>query len=333
MSAKTLFRNAQVFRFTTDQRPDEINITNLMTKVGTQPAGDPAPGQVSRLGFVSGAQDRYLEGLYAIGPCGDYDNATYLVIEKAERRLPGKAIRQAVEKKVKQIEKDESRKVYAKEKQQIKHDIVMDKLPHVLIQRSQVAVLISFPYIFVDTSSEKRALEATTLLREVLGSLPIRPLATKVSPAVTMTQWARTGEYPRGITGGEKFKSQASAENGQTLSGSYMAPTLSGVQQFLRDGHQIIEMEVGVAPTGKQPTYLTLTNALVLKGIQWDGMIFLQGESDAGEGADVNTVRLTTLTLLHAELRDVLAELLYALGGELLPKELSDSDSDEDDLL
>lgn len=317
-----MFRNATIYRFAVDYLPEVFIADNLLTEaLDSKKAREPASQEISAIGFVPPFSRH--EDAELFERCG---SSVYLMLEKAERVLPGKAIRQAVEKKVAEIEANECRKVYAKERGQIKDEIIMAKLPQTLVQKSRTAILIDWPYLIVDSASSKKADEALTVLRQALGSLPVRPISTKLSPGFTMTEWVKHGLADgHTIALGEAFKCSVPSSNGQTLSGSNVELDSEPVQHALGEGYEITELELQVGDLDTHyTTYLTLSDKLTLKRIGWSPIMAEQVVSDAGEDSSFETLMDATLLLVVQELRFVIRELLSALGGEQEPKSLSE---------
>ncbi|WP_410965022.1 recombination-associated protein RdgC, partial [Salmonella sp. SAL04286] len=89
-----------------------------------------------------------------------------------------------LKEKVDEIEAQQMRKVYKKERDQLKDEIVQTLLPRAFIRRSSTfaAIAPSLGLILVDSASAKKAEDLLSTLREALGSLPVRPLSVKVAP-------------------------------------------------------------------------------------------------------------------------------------------------------
>lgn len=312
-----MFRNATIYRLPRTFPDYPRGSLNAFSEIlAAKPARLPGSQELATMGFVApfGVEDRLAEVAH---------NAAYLMVEKAERLLPATAIRQAVEAKVREIENSEVRKVYAKEKGQIKDEIVLAKLPHTFIQKSRIGVLIDWPYIIVDTASQKKADQVLTLLRETLGSLPVRPVAVKASPSFSMTNWVRDSSTLREpLSTGESFKSSVPSPGNERLSGTLEDFEAEGMQALLNAGHQIDELRIVVDNAGIFHE-LTLTKDLVFKGISFDQVIRDQATNDAGEEPHHATLMDATLLLVVQELRFIVRELLDALGGEQLPNDLS----------
>ncbi|EPZ4270107.1 recombination-associated protein RdgC, partial [Pseudomonas aeruginosa] len=75
--------------------------------------------------------------------------------KKEERILPGSVVNDAVKEKVEEIETAQCRKVYKKERDQLKDDIIQAFLPRAFVRRSTTfaAIAPSLGLILVDTSS------------------------------------------------------------------------------------------------------------------------------------------------------------------------------------
>ncbi len=82
-----------------------------------------------------------------------------IAARKEERILPSSVVKEAVQEKVDEIEKQQMRKVYKKEKEQIKDEIVQAFLPRAFIRRQTTYAAIDPKqgWILVDASSAKRA--------------------------------------------------------------------------------------------------------------------------------------------------------------------------------
>ena len=325
MSSIQMFRNAMFYRLTCDEVPDWLRTPAILNgALAMKPARDPGTQELTTVGFVQpfAVERAYVES--------SNPRTAYITIEKAERLLPGTAIRQAVAKKVAEIEKEQQRKVYAKEKSRIREEIVHARLPHTFIQKTRISALIDWPYIIVDAASPKKAELLLSLLREALGSLPVRPVTVKAGIESTMTHWVRE-TVVRGsrLYLGEKFKSSVPSENGESLSGSGVDFNDEKINAILDAGHQVTELALVYANGDGTATDLTLTKNLVLKGIQFDDALKQQAADDCGDDDSFATFQSATLMLVVHELRGIRGELLQALGGEETPKSLSDTDADD----
>lgn len=123
-----------------------------------------------------------------------------IALKHEERHLPAVAVRERLEEKVSLIEAEQSRKVYRKEKLQLKDEVVMDMLPHAF-PKSRITYALIHPdqcLIHVDASSHTRAEDLLNKLREALGSLVVKLPRTKISADKVMTSWLQGDAMPQG---------------------------------------------------------------------------------------------------------------------------------------
>lgn len=109
----------------------------------------------------------------------------------AEKLLPGASVREAVTKKCDIIESLEGRKPGAKERKQLKDDVINEMLPHAPVRLKTIRGWFDYAegWLVIDTASRKQAEYVLTQLRRALGSLPAVPLAPEESPRGLLTAW------------------------------------------------------------------------------------------------------------------------------------------------
>lgn len=125
-----------------------------------------------------------------------------IAARKEEKILPGAVIKEAVSEKVSVIEQEQARKVYKKERDQLKDEVVLDLLPRAFSKFQQTTALIAPEqgWIAVDASSHKRAEELLSHLRGTLGSLPLTLPDVNQSPSAVMSSWLENLENkPQGF--------------------------------------------------------------------------------------------------------------------------------------
>jgi recombination associated protein RdgC len=79
--------------------------------------------------------------------------------------------------------------------------VIIDLLPRAFTRSRQVRAYMDpvAAWMLVDAASEKGAEEVAGLLRETLGSLPVRPPRPERATATLMTQWIAEGRTPEGL--------------------------------------------------------------------------------------------------------------------------------------
>lgn len=102
-------------------------------------------------------------------------------------------INEATDEKVAELEERQGRKIYRKEKRQIRDDVFVTLLPRAFTRNQQTFAYLSLAdnLLVVNSGSAPKAEELLTLLRDTLGSLPVEIPTTSRAPADVMTRWLR----------------------------------------------------------------------------------------------------------------------------------------------
>lgn len=136
-------------------------------------------------------------GLAHAGPPGHW----LLKLRIEERLLPSAVIKEALDEEVRQIEANEGRQVGRKERRNRMDELKITLLPQAFTRSRYLLIWIdnNRHRVIINHGSEKWAELALNRLREGLGSLPVVPLATQLTPTQVMTQWL-LDTPPAGIT-------------------------------------------------------------------------------------------------------------------------------------
>lgn len=322
--ALKLFSNILAYRVTNafDLHKDLEAVNQALA---SKPARLPGKMELNAVGFTEpvGEEGAFIE---RIAPM------TYVfAYNLAERMIPGKIVRQQVAARVKQIEKEQERKVYAREKQQIKDEVLNKMLPRAFIDQKITYGMVMGPYILIDSSSAKRGEDILSTLRSCLGSLGVRPVAVKTTPIDAFTRWFTTNEIdgPFRMTG--DFKANNRSDESDFVNGKGTSPQDEGLSDLVLEHDRrvtVLGLSWGTS-TGESATF-TVNEMIGIKGIKWPESLAEMAADQVGEEDDEDARRVTllrtTMILLGAELKELLADLLPALGGEEIP----DGGQDED---
>jgi recombination associated protein RdgC len=122
-----------------------------------------------------------------------------ICLRRDERLLPAAVVNAEVEARIEDIEAKQDRKVYRKEKLQLKDEVISDLLPRAFIKSRRVYAYLCRQrnMLVVNATSAALAEELISSVREALGSFPVKLLQTEASPIAVMTSWL-TGEKPDG---------------------------------------------------------------------------------------------------------------------------------------
>lgn len=324
--ALKLFSNILAYRVTNafDLHKDLEAVNQALA---SKPARLPGKMELNAVGFTEpvGEEGAFIE---RIAPM------TYVfAYNLAERMIPGKIVRQQVADRVKKIEKEQERKVYAREKQQIKDEVLNQMLPRAFVDQKITYGMVMGPYILIDSSSAKRGEDILSTLRSCLGSLGVRPVAVKTTPIDAFTRWFTTGEIdgPFYMTG--DFKANNRSDESDFVNGKGTSPKDEGLSDLVLEHDRrvtVLGLSWGTS-TGETASF-TVNEMIGIKGIKWPESLSEMAADQVGEEDDEDARRVTllrtTMILLGAELEQLLEDLLLALGHEEIPERGENEDLD-----
>lgn len=301
------FKNLLVYRLT-QEIPFEAAVLEEALK--SKPARACASQEVATYGFVA--------------PFGKGDDAPlvhqsgeFLLIatRKEERILPGSVVRDAVKEKIEEIEIEQSRKVYKKERDQIKDEVIQAFLPRAFIRRTSTfaAIAPKLGLILVNSASPKRAEDVLSTLREVMGSLPVRPLTVKISPVSTMTEWLNTKKAAEGFFVLDECELRDTHEDGGTVRCKRQDLTSEEIATHLGIG----KVATQLALAWQDKLSFMLDDKMIIKRLRFESLLEDQATQDGGD--DALGQLDASFTLMMLTFKEFLPLLIDALGGEEIP--------------
>ena len=299
-----MFKNLIVYRFSPTWTPDAAQIeaaldgTRFIPCSATQPKSQ---GWVEPRGEAHGPLVESVAG------------QLILKFQIETKAVPTSVVRQKADELAAQIEAGTGRKPGKKEVKALRDDALLQLLPQAFARQSSVLVwLCPEPGLLVlDCASQTRADEVVTALVQGLSGFGAALLQTQLTPQAAMTQWlgaSEPDEWPSGLT----IERECELKGGE--------PDKS-VVKFTR--HHLLTDEIRQhLQQGKLPTKLALSwegrVAFVLtEGMQLKRVGFLEGVFD-GPDADRDKGFDTDVAISTGELRQLLADLIAALGGEVV---------------
>ncbi|EGL0769090.1 recombination-associated protein RdgC [Salmonella enterica subsp. enterica] len=149
-----------------------------------------------------------------VPPLGDLSDQLYhfasgqllLTLRKEEKILPSQVITDELNKRVSEVEHQQTRRLKKSEKAYIRDDVIYSLLPRAFTRNSTTSIWINMAQslVVVDAGSISRAEDALAVLRKSLGSLPVVPLMMQSPIELTLTEWVKTGKFPAGFTPGSE---------------------------------------------------------------------------------------------------------------------------------
>ena len=267
------FKNLNVYQFTEDFTLTGEALEERLQQDGAfVPCG---PQDFSRYGFVSALGHRTKAMVHQNNGC------MLIRARKEEKILPNEVINEKLAEKIEQIEQDEDRQVFAKEKKALKEDIVMELLPQAFTRSKYThAYIDTIRNLIIVNGSLKQAEELTSKLRETLGSLPVVFPQVKTFPSTSMTNWLATKDIPDALLIGDQCELREPGEEGAHLKAKQFDLTggfNGSIQPHLDNGMLVCSLLL----TWQDSLTFTLNENLRLTGMTMTDV--LQGERDEVE--------------------------------------------------
>ena len=302
------FKNLLTYRLT-QEVPFEPEA--LEAALASKPARPCASQELTTYGFV--APFGKGEDAPLVHVSGEY---LLIAARKEERILPSSVVNDAVKEKVEEIETEQMRKVYKKERDQIKDEIIQAFLPRAFIRRSMIFAAIAprQGVILVNSASAKRAEDLLSTLREVMGSLPVRPATVKIAPVAIMTDWVKSQQAAEGFYVLDECELRDTAEDGGIVRCKRQDLTGEEIQLHLSTGKVVTQL----ALAWQDKLSFILDDKMVIKRLKFEELLQEQAEQDGGdEAAQQFDASFQLMMMTFAEFLPVLFE---ALGGEEIPQ-------------
>ena len=201
------FKNLRAYRLTSPFDLSAEQLESQLAGAGFTPCGKSQP---LALGWVPPLGETAETLVHAAG------GRMLLCMRREEKLLPATVVREQVADKIAEIEREEARKVYRKERLQLKDEVVQDCLPRAFTRSTRVFGYIDTRsnWLFVDAASAGRAEEFVGLLRECIGTLPLLLPQVNQSPAAAMTSWLVHSNLPDDFSLGSDCEMRDPGEDG-----------------------------------------------------------------------------------------------------------------------
>jgi recombination associated protein RdgC len=227
-----------------------------------------------------------------------------------QRLLPAATIREALDEKMLAIERRDGRKPGRRERAEMKDEIVQTLLPRALTRSQHTRAVLSLRsnLLLVDAAAPARAEDLLNLLRESLGSLPVRPLTPKRNAAELMTRWLNGTRLPKHFRLGQHCDLRDPMHQANVVRCRAQELATREVRNHLEAGKQAVA--IGLA--WNERLQFVLAEDLGLRAIRYEDV----SERDAGADADVDgTARQEAdFVFMALELDRLAAELVEVFG-------------------
>lgn len=300
-----MFKNLILYRLEADALPALEALEERLQRAAFVPC---APSQPVSAGWVPPRGDAHAPLAESVG--GQW--LLELMVES--RMLPSSVVKRRADELARRIEAETGRKPGRKQAKELKEQAQQELLPQAFTKRAHVPVWVDPQrrLLMVDAGSASRADEVVTQLVAAMEGVKVQMLQTQRSPAASMAGWLADGEAPAPFTIDRECELKAEDEQKAAV-------------RYARHRLDIDEVREHIVTGGKRPTRLALTwegrvafvltDAGVIKKVEFlddviEGRPARDGE-DGGFDADA--------AIATGELVPLIADLVEALGGELLP--------------
>jgi recombination associated protein RdgC len=232
--------------------------------------------------------------------------ATLICLKHEEKVIPASSIRDMVEKRAADLEKEYGRVIGRKERQQMKEEMVLAALPTAFIRTTKTYAYIDHAasLIVVDASSDNKAEALMSLLRQSVEGLGVRKITTQNHPSVIMTNWVVDAPAPD-VELGDVFDLQDG--DGATVRFKSHDIHAEEVKMHLDAGKQIVKLAIN----WNERVSGAICNDLSIKQLRFNDVVHEQ----VGSHDDNAQLFDAEFALMTGELRQFIPAILQAFGG------------------
>jgi recombination associated protein RdgC len=236
-----------------------------------------------------------------------------LKMKREEKLLPSTVVREQLEEKIAAIEAAQGRKVYRKERLNLKDEIVQDCLPRAFSRSSYIHAYIDIKanWIFVDSASASRAEELLNLLREGIGSFPVLLPQVNNAPTAVMTAWLLHRSLPDDFELGQECELREPGEEGGVVRCRGVDLLSEEVETHLHAGKQVARL----ALRWDERVSLLLAEDLCLRRLRFADELMKENEDipEADQAARLDA----DFALMADAITGLQARILSLFGGEV----------------
>lgn len=267
-----------------------------------------ARSEQSRLGWVNPVDSRNVESDQFVHQLGAY---AMVCLRKEEKLLPAAVVNDVVEEQVREIEARDARKVYRKEKLQLKDEAIATLLPRAFSRHRVIHAYVSLKdrMLIVNTASASQAEELIGGLRDALGSFPVRRLSVQHSPMALMTQWLKDGQCSNGFVMDQDCELVNPMEDGNVIRCKSQDLGADEITAHLDANKQVRKLGV----LWNDAVACVVTADLLISRVRFEDMVLEKArEAEAELAAEQFDQDFAVMSLV---ISDLLAAVIDAFGG------------------
>ena len=295
------FKNLITYHF---KEPVSFTTKQLEEKLSTQHFRPCGKTELSTLGWVPPIKD---------GSTLTHESNECILFAacQEERLLPASVVREALEEKISEIQAEQNRKVFRKEKEQLKEEITLTLLPKAFTRRKTFHAYIDTHkgLLVINAPSFSVAEKLTSALRKSLGSLPISFMETQDMPAVMMTQWIKAPKtLPLDLHLGNECELEEPAEGGGIIRSKRQELLSNEIIQHLESGKVVNKLAI----EWNNALSCVIQSDLCIKRLKF--FETLKEQSESNDTDDMAAQADADFTLMALTLRQFITSLITAFG-------------------
>jgi recombination associated protein RdgC len=257
-----LFKQAQIFRLSAPVLSDRNALEEQLTKLEYTPC---LPSLPFSYGWVSPIDNDEAPLVHVV-------NRHFLICMQVEEKiLPAIVVRQELNKKIKEIECTQGRKVSHKEKYALKDEITQSLLPRAFSKLSRFIAYIEPEnnWLVIDTTTSSKVEIFLKLLKRSLSEASCIVFETKKIPKI-LTQWLVDDTCPRSFFIEQSCVLRDPNLQSRIIRCQHQDLSDSAIQLLLNDGCEVHQISL---KWGDKISF-TLVDDFTLKSISYDDELF-----------------------------------------------------------
>ena len=296
------FKNIRLYRFT---KPFDLSPETLEEKLAAHRFQPCSKHDKAKYGWVA-----------PLGRHGDMlthvtGNCMMICAQKQEKILPSSVVNEALTEKIEELEAKQGRKIFRKEKLQLKDDIIVTLLPQAFNRNQRIYAYISpkDDLMVVDSSSASKAEELLSFLRTSIETLPVIPPVSQNIPSDIMTSWLQQQAAGNNFEINQECELFNPSEEGNVIRCKGQDLESDEIQAHLQAGKQVKKLGI----LWNDALSCILENDLSIKRLKFEDMVLEKAdEVDADNAAEQFDQDFAVMSL---ELSHFFNDLFAAFGG------------------
>jgi recombination associated protein RdgC len=299
------FKNLQLFRLTEAFGHTAADIEDALSGHGFRPCGGL---DLFSLGWYPPLGEPGQALVHAANGC------FMLCAQRQERLLPASVVNEVLAERVEAIQAEEVREVGRRERQRLREDLVGELLPKAFTRSTRIYCYIDpqAGWLIVDASSRRRAEDLVSLLRQGLGSLPVKPPESSEPVSGVLTEWVRQGSAPADFLIGSECELRDPEEQGAVVRCRRQDLTGEEIRTHLEAGKLVVRLAV----EWSDRLSCILGDDLAIRRLRFTDLVVEEASESGGE--DAAALFDADFALMVLELRGFLQRLfeVFAPGSE-----------------